>query len=410
MQNRKFSTAFLGLTATAAILLSFAGTGCGKQEFLAVQSIEQSQAPGFFVVPPKVDILLAVDNTGSMAGVGDLYNKVKVSLPQFLTTLDSKSWDYHIAAIPLVTAQAVSHVSASRYDSNYGSQWLPPYPGAMPNAPGMIDPSYFLPLSQFLNTEFVPVPDTTSNGAEPAFKTIYQALTTRLPQTGFLRDDALLVVLALSSGEDTSDVIICRNSDGYMTPYETRRTAVSTCYLNGVQVPVPSSGTLASSLAAYEAGFKGIKSNPAQVKFFSAVNTTATGAYAPNRYKAMAANVGGASYNIASVGQVLDSLSQNLQAQKLEMRTRFLFVSAEPDLATVTVTKNHNGSSAVIPNDPVNGWTYAGWVDNVYAIDSPIPMNLSSGFAIELHGTARLLGNDTAVVDFKPAGARSTVN
>ena len=35
-------------------------------------------------------------------------------------------------------------------------------------------------------------------------------------------------------------------------------------------------------------------------------------------------------------------------------------------------------------------------------------MNLSSGYAIELHGSAKLSGDDTAKVDFKPAGWQNT--
>jgi len=410
-QNQKLSSAFLGLTAVATVVISILGSGCGKQEFLAMDSVEQTLAPGYFTVPPKVDILLSIDNTGSMAG--SLYNTVKTSLPQFLNTLNSKSWDYHVAAIPLVTNRAVSSVSASRYDSNYGTEWLPPYPGAQPDAPGMIVPSYFLPLSQFLNSGFIPVPSNITNGSEPGLKTTYEALTTRLPQTGFLRQDALLVVLLLSSGEDTSDVIICRSASTGWRPYENRvNSNLIACNVNGTEVPIPTAGTYASSLSDYENRFKSLKPNPAQVKVFAAVNTTrpAEDPRYPNRYRTIATNTNGAVYDISSVGQVLDALSQNLQVQKLSMRTRYLFVSAEPDLSTVQVNKFSGSSIIPIPNDPVNGWTYAGWVDNVYAIDSPMNMNLSSGFAIELHGTARLLGDESARVDFKPAGSRSTVN
>ena len=45
----------------------------------------------------------------------------------------------------------------------------------------------------------------------------------------------------------------------------------------------------------------------------------------------------------------------------------------------------------------------------IAAIDYPINSNLiKSGYAIELHGDARLVGDDTADVTFKPAGANDT--
>ena len=61
-----------------------------------------------------------------------------------------------------------------------------------------------------------------------------------------------------------------------------------------------------------------------------------------------------------------------------------------------------------VPQDATNGWTYAGYVSNVFAIDYPIPMDQASGYAIELHGSAELMGNDTAKVDFKPQGWQNT--
>ena len=52
----------------AAILLGtlLAIVGCGKQEFDVVSSTVQQKAPGTYSIPPKIDLLLAEDDTGSM--------------------------------------------------------------------------------------------------------------------------------------------------------------------------------------------------------------------------------------------------------------------------------------------------------------------------------------------------------
>ena len=86
-------------------------------------------------------------------------------------------------------------------------------------------------------------------------------------------------------------------------------------------------------------------------------------------------------------------------------------IDQAPELSTIRVTKYLGGDTRqpqVIPQDPVNGWTYAGYLTDVPVIDQPIPMNHQSGYAIELHGTAKLIGGDTASVEWKPEGARDS--
>jgi hypothetical protein len=90
-----------------------------------------------------------------------------------------------------------------------------------------------------------------------------------------------------------------------------------------------------------------------------------------------------------------------------------LFISQDADPSSIKVTRYNGGDASqatTIPQDAINGWTYVGSVSNVYAIDYPVPMNLSSGFAIKLNGSAKISGNDTTEVDFKPAGAQDSVS
>ena len=99
-------------------------------------------------------------------------------------------------------------------------------------------------------------------------------------------------------------------------------------------------------------------------------------------------------------------LAASLQFTKIGYQTRYLFVENEPDPASIVVTKfiDGSGEAITIPMDPDNGWTYAGFKKNVYAIDFPIEMSQASGWAIELHGDAKLPGDDRADVQYRVAG------
>ena len=56
-----------------------------------------------------------------------------------------------------------------------------------------------------------------------------------------------------------------------------------------------------------------------------------------------------------------------------------------------------------------NGKAKAAW-KRAYAIDAPFQSNQFSGYAIELHGTAKLLGDDTASVTYDPYGSQNSVS
>ncbi len=193
---------------------------------------------------------------------------------------------------------------------------------------------------------------------------------------------------------------------------------------------VPSS-TYASSLSYYADRFATYKlSSEAddtlekaklRIKYFSVVRKSS--GYSPiscaggqafygRRYIDMASRLGGQSYDLCSqpISSVLNSLSGQLQAQKLAFRTRYLFINHEPDLAKLRVVKYLNGDPAQaveIPQDPANGWTYAGYLTD-FAIDSPVKMNKTTGYAIELHGKAKLIGEDRAKVTSTPKGAQDS--
>lgn len=178
----------------------------------------------------------------------------------------------------------------------------------------------------------------------------------------------------------------------------------------------------ALSLNYYQSQLAAIKGSAAQVSFYAAVagepSDNCAGGYANTgtRYEAMASALNGASYDIcsSSISSVLSGIGSNLQAQKNSFEINYLFIDQDADPSTIVVTKYTGGNPANAVNIPPydehtgNGWTYDGYKQDVYAIDFPVPMDKASGYVVELHGTAKLEGSDTANVTFQPAGTSNS--
>src|SRR5689334_13990319 len=116
-------------TLTSIVILLSA---CGKTEFNTLNTTQNLNGPGNFIIPPKVDILMVEDDTGSMH---EAYSKIASETREFLNYLDRSEWNYHFAAMPLTRYRAIRQSVGSIYDSNRGSSWKPSYPGEKPNAP-----------------------------------------------------------------------------------------------------------------------------------------------------------------------------------------------------------------------------------------------------------------------------------
>jgi hypothetical protein len=402
-----------GLAILAA--LACLAPACSKQAFVPITSTTDPQSPGNYFIPPKVDILMAEDDTGSMRQV---FDDISEQMPQLLQGLETRGWDYHFAVTPLTTPRSMSQVTASRHDSNWGSEWTPAYPGAPFGGPGTVLASVFRKPGQF--TGFLTLGDIrTGDGSEPGLHTIYDALASKQNGTNLVRPDSLLVVLVVGNGEDTSGVTYCKNTwaNNPDVPCESSQAVQSdgSCIVSGTTAHVSCSSvrTAESSFQSYKAGIVG--SRPlSQVKFYSAVSTATSSraclgstAYYGGRYIRMANELGGTSVDVCTqtVSSVLNNVASNLAAVRGTYRTRYLFVAREPEESSIVVTKYVGGVPQVVPHDPVNGWTYEGYLSNVFAIDAPVPMNQSSGWAIELHGTAKLVGDERADVAFQNKGA-----
>jgi hypothetical protein len=393
-------------------------SGCGQEAYSPATSSVAASARGTFAVPPKVDILMVEDNSGSADAV---QSGLQSQMASFLSNLQSTGWDYHFAAAPLINAQAFTQVAASQYDPNWGSQWLSPFPGASASSIEEVNPNYFVYPSNY--TAFIS-PGGTIGSEEPAFQTLLSTINNEAPGTGFIRPDALLVIVALSNGNDTSGVNYC-NANG--TAYNGSGAA----YPCG-QAPVdhapcadfpPENSTCDSSqtsLNYYYQQLIAAKGAKSLVQFNAVVATQAdigsscigSGAYVGSRYSALASDLGGQTFSVCTsqASNILSSLSTNLQNIQVGYETHYLFIASAPDVSSIVVTKYPGGNTSspeVIPQSTTNGWSYVGYT-TVDTINFPVPMDQATGYAIELNGSAELSGSDTASVNYTASGLQNS--
>ena len=199
-------------------------------------------------------------------------------------------------------------------------------------------------------------------------------------RSNLLRSDAMLAVMTISNGRDTSD--------GWYQAWNglTPNTVNVDNYVNQM---------------------KSIRSD---VKYYAIVahDTTSCrsgGSWSGIDYEKAAQKTGGISQDICTVPipAALDAVAQNLQVQRLSFVKRFLVIGTEPNPATIKVFKN----GTEVASDANNGWTHVG-MSTQFTIDSPVPMSQATGYMIELHGSAKLHGSDTARVEYMNAGAQSS--
>ncbi|MEN9724055.1 MAG: hypothetical protein RJB38_2041 [Pseudomonadota bacterium] len=416
----------------AAALLAAVLTGCGKESFETINSVKQSEAPGFFNIAPKVDIILAQDNTGSMK---DIYSSIGSEIPKFLSQLEKSGWDYHFAAIPLTgnnTQALFSEIVASRQDRNWGqADWIAPYPGAQFNdpEPSTITSSFFRRPADYSDYRYKLLPNGTATGTEAGLQTITTQLATKMGGTRFHRSDAMLVVIVLGNGDDTSGRMICKRSDNYQAPCDfpsmEQATIISCgtpsilsngCVVNRKMNQYASSYGRDSATALrahFKSALEALRPNPAQVKLYAAVATGSTcygaGSYSGYQYAQLAKEMGGTAQNfcVSQTSSMLNSIRTSLEQTRMTLYTVHLMLDFEPNESTIEVVRYINGdtkNAVTIPKSTTNGWSYAGRI-----IDQPrvvaangATMNLATGWAVKLNGSARLSGNDTAKVIYKP--------
>jgi len=407
------------LMAIAFGLMAFSFSGCGRQGFRKATLEFHQTAPGHFEIPAKVDIVLAMDDSASMT---QAFTEVSSQLPKFLSDLEAKNWDYHFITTPLGTTRSIDEILVSKYDGNWASlgKWKSPYPGANPA---------LLSIPNFLFTAaepsayggFLTLDDIRQDGKEAGIDTIFTTLDVEAAGTGFMRPDAMTVVLIISTGNDDSGVRYCKRQDQSIVP-----CGADTSHYNAMGDPYciwEDGSSHAGGCEVYDTRTSSYSSLKTDLESFVALgDTTNLRVYSAvptanrancrdygyvksgSRYQNLASSFGGVTYPLCStpISEVLSGMSNHLKNIKLGFRMRYLVMAEEPDVSTIEVTRNRNGNTETIPQSDSNGWSYVGYMDGVAAIEYPTPMNYVSGYLIRLNGDAVLVGDDSADVQYKP--------
>ena len=381
---------FLSILGAAAFISS-----CGEQAFVTGTSVSTLSCPsGYYYSPAKVDILLAEDNSGSMT---EAYDAINSQLPVFLEGLENTGWDYHFATTPLLESRDIEQILTSKYDGNWNTggrdSWIEPYPGAE-SSEGAVSSSCFKEADDYSDFITKSSIDNSKGTQEPGLQTVVDTLESEESTTsGFLREDALLVVLVISNGEDTSGSTQKNRNDG--STYWTTPTDLST----------------------FQDSLEGIKeSDTNKIQFHAAVASEKSNdclggtSRVGTRYQTLASSLNGTSYDICntSISSILDNLSSTLSNTRYSYRTRYAIVDAktEPDPDTIKVYYKSDPSSeerTLLEQDSENGWSYIGYKEDFATIDYPSPMNEATGYMIELHGDAKLSGCESVDIEFEPA-------
>ncbi len=368
---------------TASILAAL--SSCGKQTFDVVQSQQDSNAPGATNIAPKVDILLAVDDTGSTSG---LQAELQTSVRNFVNELNAQGWDFRLAVVPLTAATSITAITTSKFDPNWGSQWVAPYPGATQGGVPSVPSYLFVKPEQFSVSVAV---NPGVSGQEPGLQNVGSVLNQQNTRSNFLRNDAILATVILSNGED---------SYVYCPPYATNCAATPTVSSLVDSIRNSKGAALAST-----------------VRLYSVVNTYGTRvtscrladdgiANAGNRYVQAASMTGGQSYNICTtpLSSVLAGIKSNLTTVQLPFVKKNILLDKQPNESTIRVFKKYsNGSSIEIPK---SGWTYLGYQNNVPMISEPVAADFRSGYIIQLSDAYKLSGSESASVSFLPYGVQ----
>jgi hypothetical protein len=269
---------------------------------------------------------------------------------------------------------------------------------------------------------------------EPGLENIRLQLKNQMGPSNFHRPDAMLIVIVVGNGNDTSGVKICRRFDGVEAPCELSGMGGSTpvsCGTPGLSVANNCSpgalasnpgnltpGTYAYAREFYKQELQTLRPSSSQVKLYAAVSTQTgssncygAASAAGTQYISAASALGGTSHNICASGaaSVLESIRSSLQVQRMALRTIYLMMDGEPDVSSIRVVRYIDGDRnrpVEIQQNATNGWTYAGLIVDqprvVTDTANPVAMNRATGYAVRLNGTARLMGADTAEVTFLP--------
>lgn len=410
----------------APLFALLALSACGPQAYVPGVVQSDQNAPGGMNVPPKVDILLGMDMKGAMK---DIYpGLINRDIPEFVAKLEASGWDYRIKAISLSesepgSAYPVAPVAVSKFHGNWSSygSWISPFPGAQPSDPTLNIPSSL--FSALGSSNFFPssISNNPNDGKKPGLQNQADFLGRADVQSDFLRRDALLAVITMSISKDTSGGSWVTSPVNPLNTYW-QAGANDAAYLVGLQNQIINAKSGAQSL---------VKVYPL-VSQYDRSNMSCRGTNADSgiRYINFANSMNGYAWNNKfdlcsnTPAQALDAVTASLKSERMNFRKDKLIINTEPNNETLAVYKFSGGraeSRAQLtrnqncnPNAPdsVKEFKYLGYVpadsnNPIYTIDAPVPMGAvtTGSYVVQLCGGARLIGEDSARVEYMNNGA-----
>lgn len=315
----------IGLLIAGALL----AVGCNKQSYsIPSKSEEFGQTVTY---NNKVDVLMMIDNSSSM----DLYqNKLANEVPAMINVLNNLGMDYRIVVV----------TSDMRTNGNGGL-----FIGS-PKVLVKGNPNLVSQLTQRIKN------GAGGSDLERGIESIRQVLSPSYlggEGAGFLRDDALLAIIALSNEDDYSSGSTQSFADFLETVKPPFKGFTRAWVVNFIGVPSMDS-TCSSGLDYKEPGLRWMDlAQKSQGRIESICNS--------------------------SLAFAVD----NVRKRIIELITDFK-LGRKPDVATIKVYIN----GSLVPQSAVNGWEY-----------------IENGYVIRFHGTAVPAADDRIQVDFTPAEA-----
>lgn len=350
--------------------------GCGKAQFEKQEFAATAVASQY--TKPKIDILIAQDNSPSMT---QPVATVKTQLDSFLNGMDSR-WDFHFTVVPLqkVYPLASKYIVAQNC-SDIRTQYCIPASNkaAFNNTPSGTEYGW-------INTI-----DQGTGNFDEGFKNLKANLQhADMVNTGFLRPDAALAVIVLSNGEDVSNMV-------YPQDWMDRG--------DGVMVPNFNSANAVNSFNDFRDTVSTLKGGLGMARFYGVVarnnysNCYGGPTWQGTRYMNMANALSGNHYELCNgeLSTVLSNIKYQLDALVEAYRFNYVVIDGDPVESSIVVKKN----GATVPKSTTNGWSFVGYKSNQPISYYPQLSNFKSGYMIKMNGTAEYSGTDVINVTFQ---------
>jgi len=313
------------------------GVACSNQNFsLPKQNNNFQQTPQF---NNKVDILFMADDSTNML---KYQQSLSAQMNSMIATLNALGMDYHIA------------VTSSSVGSGFtGGKFMgsPKYlTKGTPNVAGV--------LTTRLQT------GQAGSNLEKGLESIKVALSNPSESAGFIRDDALLAVIALSNEDDYSAGSVQSYVD----------------FFNSIKHPFP------SGVRSWVFNFLGITvlSSNCTTQDNGVTEYVEVG----SRYIGLVDYTEGVKESICKADW--SNVVTNVKVRINQLMTDF-YLNRRPKVSTIVVT--NNGRAVV--NNATNGWTYEERTDDSGTVR----------YFIRFHGTAMPTLYDVIDIKFDPASA-----